>query len=275
MASVARRLEAAPAEGAEGGGDAEGGAPPRDDAGALGGAADAAGGGGGAAPVSPEDRVPLSVKSRALEHAAYADLARLAGAYTLCASRWNANPALTSDLVVMRARETLPVQPLAAAAAGKAPSAFPPPFDEGAETSWRTLHYREDADAPAGLRVMVVTDTEADAAAAWKAVLSGAASPPATVSAAALPPDPSLPPSAAVAAPVAPELPPLPSFRAILEVGAQTRNSAMVALQARTTAEGLDVMARSSPLFVSAVEALLRLVRPLSFTRWGGGAIPT
>lgn len=217
--------------------------------------------------VTPEEHIPLNVKARALEDAAYADLARLAGAYAITASRWNANPELSAGLVVVRARETLPVQPTAAPVAASAgPLAM---HDEGAATSWRTLHYRADAEAPAGLRVMVVTDSEADAAAAWEAAVAvkgGAAPRPPTA--------PALDDAPLLAASESAQVAQLPSFRATLEFGTSTRNSAIDALQARTSAEGLDVISRSSPLFVSAIEALFRLLRPLSFTRWGSSSVP-
>jgi hypothetical protein len=218
---------------------------------------------GAASPVVSDLFVPLSIKVQSLEDKVYVDISRLAGAFSLASSGWNSNPdALTPDSIVLRAKECLPSPETGEKSLGWQ---RPSQFQEGIATSWRTLHYRRDSEAPVGMRVMVVTDTENDAKKAWAATLSTTSLTTAAAVVHSNETSTSLVQEEANAS--VKTLKALSAFKGELELGAETHNTAHASLRARATVEALGIVAQSSPTFVSTVEGLLRLVRPLSFSR--------
>jgi hypothetical protein len=235
--------------------------------------------------------LPVALKDHVLEQFVYGDIARLAGAFSFCSSKWNGHPSVTNDKSVVRGSEVLlnPLLPgnpaslaqaedhLLGAASGASEASMDP-------TRWRMVQHVADPEAASTVRVMLVQDTEAAAQLAWESTINsarktyyadllapqkegkqsedgaGADGMPANAGA-------GIDPASArpVTAPTKSNAG--PAFLGKLEDGMETHTAARLALVPRASEEAMDLVQNTSAVFIATVEKLLRLVRPLSFAQ--------
>lgn len=240
--------------------------------------------------------LPVAAKDRALEEAAYVQMAQCAAALCLQSSKWSCVPSCPPARLVLRAREVahdeLPNVAYATAESLLADTAEP--------TAWRNVDVRVDCDAAGRLRVALTTDRESEAAAEWAAATtvsegmggdakgspnnakaaSGGATPVKPSAngeeAAANIGAPSGPLETAQAEPPAAEqadtadneqLQPAAQslYRGVTVPGTVSHNTMRRALERRASPEAAEALARADPGFTACVLNLLRLVRPLGF----------